>query len=156
MAQIFVEPEPGTPADSTIKVPRGPLIGAALLVVLVFAVAIEARTTGHSASLEPVTGVALQREVRFDPQGDGTLSVFDVGQNREIVRLHSDKNGFIFGMLRGIRQKRDVAQTDPKTPFRITRWQDGRMTLDDPSTGMHVAVSSFGPTQIASFEQLFQ
>jgi putative photosynthetic complex assembly protein len=156
MAEIFVEPEPGTPADSTIHVPRGPLIGASLLVALVFGVAIQARVSGHTASQEPVTAVALQREVRFDMQGDGTLSVFDVGQDREIARLSSDKNGFIFGMLRGIKQKRDVAQTDPATPFRITKWQDGRMTLDDPSTGMHIAVSSFGPTQVQSFSQLFQ
>lgn len=156
MAEIFVEPEPGTAADSTIHVPRGPLIGAFLLVTLVFGVAIQARMTGRTASEEPVTPVAQQREVRFEVQGDGTLSVYDVGQGREITRLSSDKNGFIFGMLRGIKQKRDVAHTDTATPLRITRWQDGRMTLDDPSTGMHVAVSSFGPTQIASFQQLFQ
>ena len=156
MAEIFVEPEPGTPADSTIRVPRGPLIGAFLLVALVFGVAIQAKLSGRTASEEPVTAVAQQREVRFDLQPDGTLAVFDVGQQREITRLHSDGNGFIFGMLRGIKQKRDVAHTDPATPFRITRWQDGRMTLDDPSTGMHVAVSSFGPTQVASFRQLFQ
>jgi len=156
MAEIFVEPEPGTPADSTIHVPRGPLIGAFLLVALVFGVAIQARVSGKTASEEPVTAVAQQREVRFDPQEDGTLAVVDVDQNREITRLHSDKNGFIFGMLRGIKQKRDVAHTDSMTPLRITRWQDGRMTLDDPATGMHIAVSSFGPTQIASFQQLFR
>jgi len=156
MAEIFVEPEPGTPADSTIHVPRGPLIGAALLVALVFGVAIQARMSGKTASEEPVTAVAQQREVRFEMQGDGTLSVYDVGQGREIARLASEKNGFIFGMLRGINQKRAVAHTDSTTPFRITRWQDGRMTLDDPSTGMHIAVSSFGPTQVESFQQLFQ
>ncbi len=156
MAEIFVEPEPGTAADPTIHVPRGPLIGAVLLVALVFGVAIQARVSGKTASEEPVTAVAQQRQVRFDPQADGTLAVVDVNGNREIVRLSSEKNGFIFGMLRGIKQKRDVAHTDPAVPFRITRWQDGRMTLDDPSTGMHVAVSSFGPTQIASFQQLFQ
>ena len=156
MAEIFVEPEPGTPADSTIHVPRGPLIGAFLLVVLVFGVAIQARVAGRTASEEPVTAVAQQRDVRFDLQDDGTIAVFDVGQNREIARLSSEKNGFIVGMLRGIKQKRDVARTDASTPFRITRWQDGRMTLDDPSTGMHVAVSSFGPTQVESFRQLFQ
>lgn len=156
MAEIFVEPEPGTPPDSTIHVPRGPLIGASLLVVLVFGVAIQARISGQTASREPVSTVALQRDVRFDPQADGTISVFDVGQNREVARLSPDKNGFIFGMMRGIKQKRDVAHTDPATPFRITKWQDGRMTLDDPSTGMHVAVSSFGPTQVESFQQLFK
>lgn len=156
MAEIFVEPEPGTPADSTIHVPRGPLIGAFLLVVLVFGVAIQARVAGRTASEEPLAAVAVQRNVRFDVRPDGMISVYDVGEDREIVRLSPEKNGFIFGMLRGIKQKRDVAHTDPGTPFRITRWQDGRMTLDDPSTGMHVAVSSFGPTQVESFKQLFQ
>jgi putative photosynthetic complex assembly protein len=156
MAEIFVEPEPGTSADPTLHVPRGPLIGAFLLVALVFGVAIQARMSGRTASEEPVSVVAQQREVRFAVQDDGTLSVFDVGEGREIARLSSEKNGFLFGMLRGIRQKREVAHTDSTLPLRITRWQDGRMTLDDPATGMHVAVSSFGPTQVESFRQLFQ
>jgi putative photosynthetic complex assembly protein len=156
VAQIFVEPEPGTPANSTIAVPRGPLIGAALLIVLVFGVAIAARVSGHTASEEPASAIAQRRSLRLELEPDGLLSVYDVQQNRQVARLDPAKNGFLFGMLRGIQQKRTVAQTDPATPFQVTLWQDGRMTLDDSTTGMHVAVNSFGPTQVASFSQLFQ
>lgn len=156
MAQIFVEPEPGTPANSTIAVPRGPLFGAAVLVVLVFGVAIAARVSGHTASEAPVSAVVQRRSLRLELQPDGMLSVYDAVENRQVARLDPAKNGFLFGMLRGIQQKRNVAKTDPATPVQVTLWQDGRMTLDDVSTGMHVAVNSFGPTQIESFSQLFQ
>jgi hypothetical protein len=37
----------------------------------------------------------------------------------------------------------------------LTRWSDGRLTLDDSVTRMHVAVSAFGPTQVESFERVF-
>jgi hypothetical protein len=40
-----------------------------------------------------------------------------------------------------------------EAPFVLTLWRDGRLTLDDPSTGDNVEISSFGPVQIESFMQ---
>jgi putative photosynthetic complex assembly protein len=155
MTEIFVEPEPGTPADSTIRVPRGPLIGAGVMILLTFAVAITARRTGVGASHEPLSVPVDQRSIRFVPDSGGALKVYDALTGRLALRLEPDRNGFIFGMLRGMQYRRSVAHTDSLTPFALTRWRDGHITLDDPATGMHVAVNSFGHTQVASFEQLF-
>jgi putative photosynthetic complex assembly protein len=156
MTEIFVEPEPGTSADSTIKVPRAPLIGAAVLALLAYSIAISARVFGVGAAVEPVSVPIEERAIRFMAQPDGSLEVMDVNTGREIVRLTSDGgNGFLFGALRGITYKRSIARVAPETPFALTRWQNGKITLDDPSTGMHIAVNSFGPTQVASFERLF-
>lgn len=155
MTEIFVEPEPGTSADSTIKVPRLPLIGAAILAVLAYTMAVSARVYGVGASNEGVSIPMVERSIRFTTEQDGSLTVLDVNTGRDIVHLTSDHNGFLFGALRGIAYKRSIAKVAPETPFALTRWQNGKITLDDPTTGMHIAVNSFGPTQVASFEQLF-
>jgi putative photosynthetic complex assembly protein len=155
VTEIFVEPEPGTAADSTIKVPRAPLIGAAVLALLAYAIAVSASVFGLGASAEPVSVPIEERAIRFTTEQDGTLSVRDVNTGRDIVHLTPDGNGFMFGALRGIEYKRSLAKVSPETPFALTRWQNGKITLDDPATGMHIAVNSFGPTQVASFEQLF-
>ncbi len=155
MTRIYVEPEPGTASDGTIHVPRGPLIAAAALVVLVFGLAITARTTGRGAAREPVALPAVERSIRFVPTSEGQLTVYDAASGQPVIQLAPEGNGFLFGALRGLAYKRTVAQADPSAPYRLTRWQDGRITLDDPLTSMHISVNSFGPTQIASFEQLF-
>jgi putative photosynthetic complex assembly protein len=155
VTEIFVEPEPGTSADCTIKVPRLPLIGAAVLALLAYTMAVSARVYGVGKSNEAVSVPMVERSIRFTTEKDGSLTVLDVNTGRDIVHLTQDGNGFLFGALRGIAYKRSIAKVSAETPFALTRWQNGKITLDDPTTGMHIAVNSFGPTQVASFEQLF-
>lgn len=155
MTEIFVEPEPGTSPDSTIRVPKGPLYGAAAVIALVFTLAIIARATGVGAAREPVSAPVEQRFIRFVSDSNGGMMVYDAATNQMTTYLAPGTNGFIFGMLRGMEHRRVVAGTDPATPYRLARGADGHITLDDPATGMHVAVNSFGPTQVASVEQLF-
>lgn len=157
MTEIFVEAEPGTSGDPTFHVPRVPLYSAVALAGFTFLLAIGARRYGIGSAPEPISVPVEERAIRFLPQDDGSLAVLDVNSGVEVVRLRSEGgNGFLFGAKRGIDYKRNLAHVDPETPFALTRWQNGRITLDDPATGMHIAVNSFGPTQVASFEQLFR
>jgi hypothetical protein len=39
-------------------------------------------------------------------------------------------------------------------PFVLTRYDDGRLVLYDPETKAQVSISSFGPTQVATFDSL--
>ncbi len=157
MTEIFVEAEPGTSGDSTIRVPRAPLYAAAAMVFMTFTIAISARVFGVGSAAEPLSIPVEERSIRLITRDDGTMSVLDVLTGLEVIRLsQGGGNGFIFGAKRGIDYKRSLADVSPDTPFALTRWQNGKITLDDPSTGMHIAVNSFGETQVASFEQLFR
>ena len=49
---------------------------------------------------------------------------------------------------------RPPLEIGPATPFVLTRYEDGRLVLDDPATKASVTISSFGPTQIAAFDTL--
>ena len=39
-------------------------------------------------------------------------------------------------------------------PFRLVRYVDGRLVLHDPATKQSVTVTSFGQTQVESFDRL--
>jgi hypothetical protein len=81
--------------------------------------------------------------------------VYDVSQQREITRLSRTATVHLWDAARNQAEARRGAYRSVRAvpDHAVAGW---RMTLDDPSTGMHVAVSSFGPTQVASFQQLFQ
>lgn len=136
-------------------VPRGALIAAGSIISLAFALALGGKYLGWGRAPEPLSIAVEERSLRFSALGADSLAVYDALSGRLVVKLAQANNGFIFGTLRGALHRRAVAHIAPTTPYALTRWQDGRITFDDPSTGLHVAVNSFGPTQVASFEQLF-
>lgn len=137
------------------EVPKGALIAAGSIIALAFALALGGKYLGWGRAPEPRSIAVEERSLRFSALGGDSLAVYDALSGRLVAKLAQANNGFIFGTLRGAAHRRTVARIDPSTPYALTRWQDGRITFDDPSTGMHVAVNSFGPTQVASFEQLF-
>jgi putative photosynthetic complex assembly protein len=67
------------------------------------------------------------------------------------MRMPSGTNGFVRGALRALASGRRRAGHAATAPFLLSAWDDGRVTIEDPTTGQRIAVSSFGPTQVASF-----
>jgi putative photosynthetic complex assembly protein len=68
--------------------------------------------------------------------------------------LQPGTNGFVRGVLRGLVRERRAERIGPAPPFRLTRWADGRLSLDDPSTGRHVDIEVFGPTNAGAFADI--
>jgi putative photosynthetic complex assembly protein len=158
MSQIVFEPEPGAhDAMPQIRVPRGPLLGALAVVVVAASAAVAARTTGVGATREAeVAGRAVERlSLRFADAPDGGILVYDATTGALAGRVAPGGDGFLRGALRAMTRGRMLAHAGPERPFVLTRWSDGRLTLDDSVTRMHVAVSAFGPAQVASFERVF-
>ncbi|PPD19905.1 MAG: photosynthetic complex assembly protein, partial [Methylocystis sp.] len=44
---------------------------------------------------------------------------------------------------------------DASTPFALTRWSDGTVSLEDSATGRRVNLDAFGPDNARAFAQLF-
>ena len=63
-------------------------------------------------------------------------------------------NGFLRGVLRGLAQERLRQDAGAATPFVLTRWSDGRLSLTDPVTGRSVYLEAFGPSNVALFAAL--
>ena len=58
--------------------------------------------------------------------------------------------------MRGLARERRREGAGDATPFVLTAWSDGRISLDDSATGRTVPLEAFGPTNEGAFAQLFQ
>jgi putative photosynthetic complex assembly protein len=132
-------------------VPRGILLGAGAMLLFVLAMVGVARLDGSQAS-RPEGPAVQMRLLSFEDHDDGSIAVLDAETGRVLAELAPGTNGFIRASMRGLARERRRADHGPETPFRLTRWADGRLTLEDPTNGRMVDLIAFGHTQVATFE----
>lgn len=155
MAEIHFEPEPGSDSAMPQLAPPKPVLRVAVaMVVLTFALVIAASQFGVGKSADVYGAAVAQRALSFDDAPDGGIIVRDGTTGAVALTLPQGTNGFLRGAVRGLADRRRVAKLTHDSPFLLTAWEDGRVTLEDPLTGQRVAVSSFGPTQVKSFVAL--
>ncbi len=132
------------------SVPRGFLLGAALLIIGTVSLAASARA---SRLAEPAVVQAPREsvEIRFEDRPDGTLAVLDARSGREISAVAPGTNGFIRGVVRGMFRSRKLESVGHERTFMLMREAEGRLTLTDPTTNRRVDLDSFGPTNSAAF-----
>lgn len=136
--------------------PRGALLAvAALLGFTVVAVGIVRLST---LGQEPpaLEQAETSRSLRFVDQGDGIVFVYDHQTDARIAILEPGTENFIRGVLRALARERRIQDESSNAPFRLNRHSDGRLTLDDPSTGRRVELRAFGQTNVAAFAQLLE
>jgi putative photosynthetic complex assembly protein len=141
--------------------PRGVLIGAAALIVFVIAAAAMVRMTGVGMTELPPAPVAEARELVFLDQGDGrTLAVVpahgDVAEDGVVAELESGVDGFVLGVMRGMRRERKVRHISFDEPYLLALRTDGRLVFEDPKTGAEIDLRAFGPDNLASFAKLLR
>ena len=154
---IHFEAEPGArPGAPPMQVPKPALYMAAALVVLVLGLAISARVFGLGGSRELATTVLVQRSLRFADAANGGIIVTDASTNTQAALLEPGTNGFLRGALRALTRERALAGIGRDVPFTLVRYTDGRLVLNDPATSQHITITSFGPTQVESFDRLLR
>lgn len=155
---IIFEPEPGERPGGAppLVVPKPALQMAGLLVLAVFALAISARVFGFGASREVPTAVLIERSLRFEDAPNQGITVIDATTNTVAVTLAPGSNGFLRGALRALTRSRRSAGIGSSEPFRLVRYTDGRLVLHDDATKQQVTITSFGPTQVESFDNLLK
>jgi putative photosynthetic complex assembly protein len=133
--------------------PRGVLLGAGLLVTFALAAATTARLEGPGIATATPSDARVDavRELRFQDRADGAVVVLDAGSGATVDVLSVATNGFVRASLRGLARERRREDQGGGAPFRLTRWSDGRVTLDDEATGRHVELVAFGANQVAAF-----
>jgi putative photosynthetic complex assembly protein len=133
-------------------VPRGALIGAGVLVSGALLLAGMARLTGYQPERPAPSPVVSSHELRFEDRPDGAVLVYE--HNVLVDTLSPGTNGFVRGVLRGLARGRRADGVGRSPPFRLTRWADGRLSLDDPETGRHIDLEVFGPTNAGAFAEI--
>ena len=134
--------------------PKGALLGAAALISISLALVAMTRLNGVGATRMPVTAAVTTRELRFEDLANGGIVVYDTQAGRVVTTVQPGTNGFLRGVLRGLARERRREEVGPLPPFRLTRWADGRLSIDDPMTGQRVNLEVFGPTNVEVFAQL--
>ena len=137
-------------------IPRPVLIGAALLIGFTI--------TASFVSLKSGVGrVALEGarpyqtlQLAFDDKANGGVDVRDAERGDVLYVVQPGQGGFIRATMRTLAQARLRDDIGRATPFKLIRWSDGAMTLEDPTTGRSVGLDAFGPDNSGVFAQLFK
>ena len=140
-------------ANTTDKsgAPRPVLIMAGALMLFTAGVAGLAKHNHNDHVVLPPSSAVTVRDLAFKDMPDGGVSVSDAVTGRLVELFRPTTGGFLRGVMRGL--VRDHRKVDNATgyPFRLTRWSDGRLTLEDPGTRESFELESFGSTN----EQVF-
>jgi len=134
--------------------PRAALAGAGLLVAAAILASATARLTGIGTTRLPAAAAVTSAELRFLDRGDGAVLVQRLPDETPIAVLPAGTNGFARGVLRGLARDRRLAHLGAESPFRLVRWSDGRLSLEDPTTDRVIAIEAFGPTNARVFADL--
>ena len=134
---------------------RPPLFAAALLLGATVVSAGAARMTGLGAQQAPMARPVAALDLRFVDRADGAVAVLDAGDGHLVHLVAPGGDGFIRGTLRGLVRERKRADVDDRPPFRLTRWSDGTLTLEDDATGRRIDLDAFGPTNAGAFAAFF-
>lgn len=135
-------------------IPRGLLLGAAALLAVSLLLATSARLSGVGVTRMPEASAVTTRELRFGDRADGAVVISDFRSGSMVEVLPPGTNGFARGVMRGMARERHSREIGSEPPFRLTRWSDGRLSLDDPATGRRIELDAFGPTNTAVFAHL--
>ena len=141
-------------SEGVIRVPRPVLVAAAGLALTVIVLAGVARHTGAGKDEPPVSVPVATRTLTFIDQESGGVSVIDASTRRTVAEVAPGTGGFVRGVLRALVRERRLSGTGTAPPFTLTRWRDGRLTLDDSATGRRLELTSFGSTNAAVFDDL--
>ena len=138
-------------------VPKGGVLAAAALILFALASVTTVRLSGVGEVRMTLPAAVESRDFRFEDGKNGAVLVYDASNQQLVDTLAPGSNGFIRVVLRGLARERKLESIDNRPPFRLTRWDDGRLSLEDPATGRRIDdMAAFGPTNAGAFEQILQ
>lgn len=142
--------------------PRGALIAAAALVGFSLVSASVASLTGYSVGQSPVAQEVVSRDLQFRDNPAGGVWVLETAPDgaatdaelKPLTLVEPGDGGFIRGVMRSLTRERRMNHVGAEPGFRLTRWDDGRLTLTDLGTGRAIELNAFGSTNTATFARL--
>jgi putative photosynthetic complex assembly protein len=134
--------------------PRKVLIAATALLVFTITAAFAARVTGVGASTEREAAAREVRELRFDDRDDGAVVIREASNGQLVEVLEPGTSGFVRIVMRVLARERKLNDQGREVPFRLVRWTDGRLSIEDPTTRRRIDLGAFGAVNTAAFAQL--
>ena len=141
-------------ADQT-GAPRPLLLGAFALVMFTILASGAARWSDVGTVHMPASSVVDVLMLRFDDLDDGGVAVSDAANGKLLYKVEPGTNGFIRATMRGLARERMRSGIGAEAPFKLTRWSNGSISLQDETSGRRLDLDAFGPTNAEAFAQLF-
>ena len=139
------------PAPRRASFPRYPLYGAFVLLLFVIGITMFGRAT-EIGTLRVLKGTPDQvLDLRFTDRPGGEIAVSNAFTGKVLTVIGPGEDGFIRGAMRGLNRGRKLRNVGPDEPYRLIRWDDGRLTLSDITNGQRVDINAFGPTNAGAF-----
>jgi putative photosynthetic complex assembly protein len=135
-------------------IPKQFLIGAGALIL--FSVIV----TGVSVAFDvgrfkAETGVVTQaRLLVFEDLADGGIAVRDPAAVEPFYVYNADDGGFVRTAMRALAHDRRMHNVGADAPFRLLKTAEGRLIIEDPSTGSKIGAEAFGDDNEQSFALL--
>ena len=135
-------------------IPALALIGAGALVGFTMLAVTIGRTERIGLSGNPTGQPVASVAIRVLDRPDGTIRIEDAATERLIETIAPGQDNFVRATLRSFGQARLRAGLTPAEPFRLTRYDDGALSLSDEATGRSMNMGAFGPTNALAFAKL--
>lgn len=139
-------------------IPRGVLIGAGLLIaatITLVGVVQYQKRNDPSAESELFANATLvhERFIQFPVNAEGDLSQVVDANTGEVIDELIESDGFIRTVLMSMSfdRRREGVADDPI--YRLVRWDDSRVSLEDPTTGVIINLGAFGYQNKSVFER---
>ncbi len=138
----------------SIRTPHPVLIMAGTLMLFTIATASLAKRTHYDRVDVPPSTAVTVRDLTFKDMDDGGVSITDADTGQLVTVVRPTTGGFLRGVMRGL--VRDHHKVDNATgyAFRLTRWADNRLSLEDTMTHETFELESFGSTNEQVFADL--
>ncbi len=131
------------------------LLGLALLIAISLTAVIAVDMIGYEEPAPQINGSLLDsRDLLFEDIDAGGVAVYDRRDGRLIDTLPAGSDNFIRGVLRGLARERRGIGAGAEIPFRVSRFADGSVTLQDLATGRTLVLQAFGLTNARAFARL--
>lgn len=147
--------------DPTI--PRGALIGAAVLLtfVMVLTGAVSWGLIPQSSNPELSRAAAKVapaevRDLNFVDREDGAVIVSDAATQDIVKVIAYGEGGFVRATMRRMAKTRAAAGIGPEQPFTLTLWENGALSLHDPATGKNAEIHGFGADHSTTFAEMLK
>ena len=136
-------------------VPRGAIVGAATLIAFAILTAWAGRNMDIGAVHMPDVRAYSVLQLRFEDQDGGRVAVRDAADGVTLVTLEPGADAFIRATMRGLASERRREGFGEATPFVLTRWIDGTLSVEDPTTARRINLDAFDPTNAGAFARQF-
>jgi putative photosynthetic complex assembly protein len=112
------------------------------------------QTTGIGVVREAPSRPLNVRDITITRAVGDRVVVTDVATGAVIAAYPPYQGGFVRGSLRAFDRMRDVAAVAKDAPYRLIRWENGRVSLSDTATGQRIYLDAFGRDNAAAFAAL--